>query len=80
MNNIIDKILKIWNFHKFKGASYDNLILGAEYNWNFVIKHSQKLKIGTKTVISGDCFINAMGGGKYWKILSYSKRIDYLQS
>lgn len=71
MNNIINKFLKIWNFHKFKGASYDNLILGAEYNWNFVIKHSQKLKIGTKTVISGDCFINAMGGvniGKYCHI------------
>lgn len=38
MNNIINKILKIWNFHKFKGASYDNLILGAEYNWNVSVQ------------------------------------------
>lgn len=57
MNRIIQKIHNIWNLHKFKGASFEHLILGSEFNQNFVIKHPRNLKIGTNTVISGNCYL-----------------------
>ena len=75
---ILKKIIDFWNFKKFKGASFEKIILGSEYNRNFIVKFPEQLKIGCNTVLNGDCFINAMGGGKYREILSYSKRVDYL--
>ena len=68
---ILKKIIDFWNFKKFKGASFEKIILGPEYNRNFIVKFPEQLKIGCNTVLNGDCFINAMGGvniGKYCHI------------
>lgn len=56
---------------QFKGASLDNVSIGPELNNRFEIRHPENLRIGYKTAIAGDCFINAMGGveiGKYCHI------------
>lgn len=55
---------KHYTWRQFKGAKLDNVKLGPELNRNFEIRHSNKLEIGYKTVVSGDLFINAWGGGK----------------
>lgn len=53
------------------GAHLDNVILGPELDKRFEVRWPQNLTIGYKTAISGDLFINAMGGvqiGKYCHI------------
>ena len=59
--------------HKqFNGSKLgDDVNIGPELNKNFEIRHPENLIIGDKTVISGDLFINALGGveiGKYCHI------------
>lgn len=79
MNSLFYKIYtRILNYHyacqakyAFKGAELDNVNIGPELNKRFEIRHPERLKIGYKTAISGDCFINAYGGvsiGKYCHI------------
>lgn len=56
---------------QFKGAVLDNVSIGVELNRRFEIRHPENLRIGYKTAIAGDCFINAWGGvsiGKYCHI------------
>lgn len=55
----------------FKGAELNAVNIGPELNKWFEIRYPERLKIGYKTAISGDCFINAYGGveiGKYCHI------------
>lgn len=56
---------------KFRKAQLDHVILGPELAKRFEVRHPERLKIGYKTVINGDCFISAFGGvniGKYCHI------------
>ena len=53
--------LKHFVYNQFTGATLDSVVLGTELNRNFQIRHPKNLKIGYKTVISGDLFINAWG-------------------
>lgn len=72
---ILKKIIDFWNFKKFKGASFEKIILGSEYNQNFIVKFPELLKIGYNTVLNGDCFINAMGGVNIGKYCHIAKRL-----
>lgn len=59
----ISKIIRqIINKRRFSGASLNNVIIGPEFNKRFEIRHAKNLSIGYKTVLNGDCFINALGG------------------
>lgn len=51
-------------YRQFRGVIMDEVKLGPELNKRFEIRHPKNLRIGHKTVISGDLFINAMGGGR----------------
>jgi maltose O-acetyltransferase len=56
---------------KFKEANLDHVALGPELDKRFEIRHPERLTIGFRTAINGDCFINAWGGviiGKYCHI------------
>lgn len=56
---------------KIQKGDFDHVILGPEFDKRFEVRHPQNLKVGYKTVMSGDLFINAMGGveiGKYCHI------------
>ena len=39
----------------------NNVVFGPELDKRFEVRHPQNLSIGYKTVINGDCFINALG-------------------
>ena len=54
-------------------AHLDQVIIGPELNSNFQIRYPDRLYIGKKTVISGDCFINAFGGVKIGKYCHIAK-------
>ncbi len=64
------RLRKVWDKYfthrQFKGAQLDHVKLGPELNKKFEIRHPQNLVVGYKTVISGDLFINALGGGTNW--------------
>lgn len=47
---------------KIQKGDFDHVILGPEFDKRFEVRHPQNLKVGYKTVMSGDLFINAMGG------------------
>ncbi len=51
---------------QFRGAWLDDIVIGPELNKRFEIRHPVKIRIGHKTAISGDLFINARGGSDYW--------------
>lgn len=72
---LVRKAIRKWKINiacqKFKGAQLDHVILGPELENRFEIRFPENLKVGYKTVINGDCFINARGGveiGKYCHI------------
>ena len=60
---------------KIQKGDFDHVILGPEFDKRFEVRHPQNLKVGYKTVMSGDLLINAMGG-RNRKVLSYRERID----
>ena len=62
IKRIFNKIIEYCNRRKFRGANMNNVILGPEYNKSFVVKYPQNIVIGYKTVLNGNCFINARGG------------------
>lgn len=69
---IFIKFKRYWNsflaYRQFSYSKLDNVVLGPELDKRFEVRHPENLKIGYKTVISGDLFINALGGvtiGKY---------------
>ncbi len=71
IGKLIKKIRQMWIRQKFRKADFDHVILGPELDKRFEVRHPQNLKVGYKTVMSGDLFINAMGGvevGKYCHI------------
>lgn len=78
---IIERIVKRWRqiqIHRmFKGALLDHVVFGPELDKRFEVRHPNNLSIGYKTVISGDCFINALGGENR-EILPYCERINNL--
>ena len=64
LKKIVKEHRKAKLLKKFKGAKLDHIIIGPEHNKNFKIAHPEKLEIGYKSVINGDCYINACGGVK----------------
>lgn len=62
IGRLIKKLRLYFIRRKFKGAQLDHVVLGPELDKRFEVRHPQKLSMGYKTVISGDCFINAWGG------------------
>lgn len=68
LSKIIKKIVRRYNktrlLKNFKGAYLDHVILGPEHDKNFKVFYPDKLEIGYKSVINGDCYINARGGVK----------------
>lgn len=73
----IKKIIRKWNtylaYQEFRGAQLDHVILGPELDKRFEIRFPEKLEVGYKTVISGDCFINARGGVKIGRYCHIAK-------
>ena len=51
---------------QIRKAHLNDVVLGPELNRNFEVRHPENLYIGKHSVLSGDCFINALGGGKNW--------------
>ena len=74
---VIGRVIKYWRqrqIHRvFKGALLDNVVFGPELDKSFEVRHPQNLSMGYKTVISGDCFINAMGGVRIGKFCHIAK-------
>lgn len=66
LNKIEFLFYKWYNQQLFKKVRCDltTLCIGPEYYKDFNIRHPDKLLIGNHTAISGNCMINAMGGGK----------------
>lgn len=68
LTKILKKIVKGYHkaqlLKKFRGANLDHVILGPEHDKNFKIVCPENLEIGYKSVINGDCYINAYGGVK----------------
>lgn len=74
---LLRKIQKEYNlkmaYHAFKGANLDHVKLGSELDKRFEIRHPNNLSIGYKSVVSGDLFINALGGVKIGKYCHIAK-------
>lgn len=64
---------RMFTWRQFRGARLDHVKLGPELNKNFEIRHPQNLEVGYKTVISGNLFINALGGVKIGKYCHIAK-------
>ena len=66
LSYLINKIAFYWRQliikREFKGADIENVVFGPELDKRFEVRCPQNLKIGNKTVVSGDLFINAWGG------------------
>jgi acetyltransferase-like isoleucine patch superfamily enzyme len=61
-------------FRSVKG-DVKSIIFGPEVNTGFIIKHPKNIKIGTGTVINGNCLWNGYGNltmGKYCHIAAGS--------
>lgn len=58
---------------QIRKANLEQVIIGPELNKNFEVRCPDKLFIGKKTVISGNLFINAMGGVKIGKYCHIAK-------
>lgn len=56
----IDRLIAHYIFRNVKkdGA----IVIGPELMTGFELRHPERIQIGNKTVIPGNCFINAMGG------------------
>ncbi|MCE8617789.1 acyltransferase [Bacteroides fragilis] len=59
--NIVDLFYKFLNKFRFRKVQCSRIVIGPEYNKNFVIINPHLLEIGEGTVINGNCFINALG-------------------
>ena len=67
MDKIKGLFRKIRNYYiqrQLRKAHLDDVVLGPELNRNFEVRHPENLFIGKHSVLSGDCFINALGGVK----------------
>lgn len=77
IGKIVFIIRRVWDetytWRQFNGAQLDHVKLGPELNKRFEIKHPRNLSVGYKTVISGDLFINAMGGVRIGKFCHIAK-------
>lgn len=49
------------------------IVIGPELMSGFELRHPERIQIGCGTVISGNCFINAMGGVKIGKYCHIAK-------
>ena len=60
IKKILKKITELYNHWIFRDVKMKEVVLGPEYNKSFVIKYPQNIVIGYKTVLNGNCFINAI--------------------
>lgn len=59
---LTEKWYSLLNTYLFRKVKCENIVIGPDYNRNFVIKHPERLEIGSGTAINGDCYIHAWGG------------------
>lgn len=66
----------------FKEVDFDphSVVIGADVCQNFHIVHGRNLKIGTGSVINGDCYINAQGGVRIGKFCHIGKGLTLVSS